>query len=184
MAHLGSRVTVSGARDSDSPRREGLSRPRHKRKEKAIKAQEGRLRYVLGHDIFMEWVDALCTKALIGRLEYCSMGEKDWIDWETTHWKPLLTYVPTISLLAQGWLVLVFLEAEPATLVLDSLWKIGKGSLVLNQWHVAFDPLRERVFKRHMWVILSALPFPLWSKGLLEGIANTIGIFVVLEDDI
>ena len=80
MAHLGSRVTVSGVRDGNSPCREGLSRPRHIRKEKSIKAQEGCLRYVLGHDIFMEQVDALCARALIDRLEYCSMGKKDWID--------------------------------------------------------------------------------------------------------
>ena len=54
---------------------------------------------------------------------------------------------------------------------------------MLNRWHVAFDPLREMVVKRHLWVILLAQPFPLWSKGLLEGIANTVGRFVALEDD-
>ena len=48
---------------------------------------------------------------------------------------------------------------------------------------MAFDPLCERVVKHHLWVILLAFPFPLWSKGLLEGIANTIGRFVALEDD-
>ena len=54
---------------------------------------------------------------------------------------------------------------------------------MLNQWHVAFYPQCERVVKCYPWVIMSVLPFALWSKGLLEGIANTIGIFVALEDD-
>ena len=27
------------------------------------------------------------------------------------------------------------------------------------------------------------LPFPLWNRSLLEGIGNTIGRFVVVEDD-
>ena len=77
----------------------------------------------------------------------------------------------------------MFLEAEHASLILNSLWSVGKGSLVLNRWHVAFDPLREKVVKRHLWVILSALPFPLWNKRILEGIANTLGHFVSLEED-
>ena len=49
---------------------EQTSPPRYRRKRnaKCIKAQEGRYRYVLGHDIYMERVSALCSRALIGRL--------------------------------------------------------------------------------------------------------------------
>ena len=66
------------------------------------------------------------------------------------HWKPILTYVSTISLLANGWLVFVFLEDKEASKMLNSLWKIDKGSLVLSRWRVDFDPLRERVVKCHL----------------------------------
>ena len=34
-----------------------------------------------------------------------------------------------------------------------------------------------------MWAILPGLPFPLWNQSLLEGVGNTIGRFVALEDD-
>ena len=71
--------------------------------------------------------------------------------------------------------MLVFLEDAHASTILDSLWRIGAGSLVLSRWHAHFDPFRERVRKRNLWVLLPALPFPLWSWGFLEGIANTIG---------
>ena len=77
--------------------------------------------YVLGRDIYLNRVGALCSRALVGRLEYFHMGKKDWIDWATQHWKPILTYVPTISLLAKGWLVFVFLEDEHASVILNSL---------------------------------------------------------------
>ena len=55
--------------------------------------------------------------------------------------------------------------------------------LVLGRWHSCFDPLRERVTKRHPWVLLPSLPFPLWNLNILEGIANTIGRFVAVDED-
>ena len=55
--------------------------------------------------------------------------------------------------------------------------------MVLGRWHSKFDPLRERISKRHLWVLLPHLPFPLWSRQFLEGIGNTIGRFVLVEDD-
>ena len=44
-----------------------------RRKAKSLKALEYKPRFVLGHDVFMEKVGTLCHRALIGRLEYCSM---------------------------------------------------------------------------------------------------------------
>ena len=76
---------------------------------------------MLGHDIYMERVEALCSRALISKLEYCHMGKKEWTAWATEHWKLVLTYVPTISLLTKGWLVFVFLEDAHTSVILDSL---------------------------------------------------------------
>ena len=137
------------------------SHHRRKRKAKGIKSLSGKFRYVLGHDTFMDRVTSLCSRALVGRLEYCHMGKKDWVEWATTHWKHVLTYISNISLLSNGWIVFVFLEVEHAAIILESIWRIGNGSLVLGHWHTHFDPLRERVTKRHLWVLLPSLPFPL-----------------------
>ena len=94
---------------------------RRRRKAIAYKALEGKLHFVLGRDVFMDRVEALCSWALIGRLEYCQLGKKDWIAWATKNWKPLFSYVPTVSLLAKGWLVIVFLEDAHSSFVLNSL---------------------------------------------------------------
>ena len=75
------------------------ARFQRRRKAKAFKTLEGKLRYVVGRDIYMERVEALSHRALIGRMEYVSMEKKDWLSWATEFWKPFLTYVPTISLL-------------------------------------------------------------------------------------
>ena len=104
-------------------------------------------RYVVGRDIYLDRVEALCSRVLIGRLEYASMDKKEWFAWASEHWKPFLSYVPAISLLVRGWIVFVFLEDAHATSVLNRLWRVGKGSLVLDRWHIHFDPARERVKK-------------------------------------
>ena len=94
---------------------------RRKRKSKCIKVQESRFRFVLGHDVFLDRVTTLCSRALIGRLEYCKMDKASWVCWANEHWKPLFNYVPTISLLSNGWIVFVFLEAEHCSHVLDGI---------------------------------------------------------------
>lgn len=109
-----------------------LKRHRRKRKSKCIKAAAERFRYVLGHDIFLDRVSTLCSRALIGRLEYCKMDKLSWVSWATENWKPLFDYVPTISLLSRGWIVFVFLDPIHCTRVLDRMWRAGKGSLVLG----------------------------------------------------
>ena len=151
------------------------SRFHRKRNLKCIKAQEGRYRYVLGHDIYMDRVTSLCSRALVEHLEYDRMNKSAWVEWDTANWKPLIDYVPTISLLSRGWIVFVFLEEAHCTRILEGIWCMGAISLVLDRWHTWFDPLRERISKRHLWVMLPHLPFPLWKKNVLEGIANSIG---------
>ena len=52
---------------------------------KAHKVLEGKLRFVMGHDVYMDRVEALCSQALIGRLEYVQMGKKEWISCAMEH---------------------------------------------------------------------------------------------------
>ena len=91
--------------------------------------------------------------------------------------------MPSIILLANKWLVFVFIEESDASQILGNLWTILNGSLVLTRWHSSFDPLTERVTIRHLWVLFPALPFPLWNKDILADLANMIGRFVALEKD-
>ena len=54
----------------------GSARFQKRRKAKTYKNLEGKLRYVVGRDIYMDRVEALSRRALIGRLEYVSMEKK------------------------------------------------------------------------------------------------------------
>ena len=56
-----------------------------RRKTKALKALDSKRNYVLGRDIYFGKVESLCYRALIGRLENCSMTKDEWIDWATIH---------------------------------------------------------------------------------------------------
>ena len=58
------------------------------------------------------------------------MGKMAWVDWATEHWKPLIDYIPTISLLSNGWIVCVFLEEAHCSHILEGIWCIDSGSLV------------------------------------------------------
>ena len=111
------------------------------------------------------------------------MTKEEWVDWATIHWNPIIHYIPTISLLTNKWLVFVFIEEMDALHILAPLWTIQKGSLVLSRWHSRFDPLKERITKRHLWVILPSLPFPLWNKYFLVGFSNSIGHFFGMVKD-
>ena len=75
---------------------------RRRRKAKAHKILDGKLRFVVGRDIYIDRVEALCARALVGRLEYASMDKKYWFSWATDNWKPFLSYVPAISLVVRG----------------------------------------------------------------------------------
>ena len=153
---------------------EVADRYRRRRRAKSYKAREGKLQFVVGRDIYFNRVEALSSRALIGRLEYASLDKKQWFEWASEKWKPLLTYVPAISLLVRGWIVFVFLEDGHTTSLLNKIWRVEKGSLVLDRWHVHFDPVRERVKKRHLWSLLPGLPFPLWNRAILEGIGDSL----------
>ena len=130
----------------------GMGRINHasRRKAKALKASAHKPRFTLGIDIFMDRVESLCQRALIGRLEYTTLTKDGWVDWATHHWKPIIHYVPSISLLANNWLVFVFLEESDASLILENLWPVHEGSVILKNWHSGFDPLTERVAVRHL----------------------------------
>ena len=72
----------------------------------------------------MDRVSKLCHWALIGLLAYCTLKKEEWVEWATTHWKPILNYIHTISILANRWLVFVFIEDVDATHILDTPWII------------------------------------------------------------
>ena len=72
-----------------------------RRKSKILATLDHKCGFVVGRAIMLDRVSKLCHRALIGRFEYYLMNKEEWVAWATLHWKPILTYVPTISLLAK-----------------------------------------------------------------------------------
>ena len=54
-------------------------------KPKPLRAPDMKPWFLLGHDVFMDKVETLCSRALIGRLKYCSMSKEGWVEWATSH---------------------------------------------------------------------------------------------------
>ena len=56
-----------------------------RRKTKLIKSLATKQICVLGQDVYMDKVKALCSRALVGRLEYCKMNKDAYVEWATQH---------------------------------------------------------------------------------------------------
>ena len=76
----------------------------------------------------------------------------------------------------------MFLKEEDLAHILERLWFVGKGSLVLNRWWVDLDLGHSRVLKRHLWVLLSNLPFALWTQDSSMDIGYCLGRFIVVDE--
>ena len=124
------------------------------RRDKAYKSQVSWRWFVVGNEIVMDNVQSLYCWALLRTLEYCRLKKDGWLDWISKNWNPLLNYTPTIGRLSNRWFVFLFLEDSCTMCNLECLYLIGKGSLVLSQWWVDFDPIQSRVSKRHLWLLL------------------------------
>jgi len=70
----------------------------------------------------------------------------------------LTALYPLFSVLENGWFVFHLLAIKDRIAITKQTWLIGRGLLVLMRWHSGFDPLHERVNKRHLWVSLFGLP--------------------------
>jgi len=56
--------------------------------------------------------------------------------------------------------------------------------MVFIRWHVRFNPLTEKISKRHLWVTLRGFPYQLWTKDILTKVGNMLGKFIFLEESI
>ena len=66
-------LSFSMEKQSASADGQHAERYRRRRKTKTLRARDGKLDFVVGRDIYLDRIQALCTRALIGRLEYTSL---------------------------------------------------------------------------------------------------------------
>jgi len=109
---------------------------------------------VLGKDVRLDWVEDFTHKVVVGIFEYISPSRAKVVKWITKQWKPWLRYIPRYITLMKGWVCFHFKSEIDVNHILEGMWSIGKGSLVFSRWHVTFNPLKETIIKRHMWMLL------------------------------
>lgn len=57
-------------------------------------------------------------------------------------------------------------------------WHIEMASVFLKRWTPLFDPKREQIGARPIWVRLPRLPLQFWSEEVFVKIGNTLGTFL------
>jgi len=54
---------------------------------------------------------------------------------------------------------------------------------MLKNWMPGFNPYEERFDKRGYWMLLPDFPIELWSKDVFISLANSVGRFLMVEDN-
>jgi hypothetical protein len=87
----------------------------------------------------MDRVTSLAEKALVGKFFYSRLTKVQLSDWILGFWKPLLGYSPRFCLLSNHWIIFHFLSEEDLLRVMNSLWIINRGVLMLKRWVPRFQ---------------------------------------------
>jgi hypothetical protein len=55
------------------------------------------------------------------------------------------------------------------------------GALCSNAWHVAFNPEKELIRYRNLWVLMPGCPLAVWNREAFMEIGNSIGKFLYVD---
>ena len=55
--------------------------------------------------------------------------------------------------------------------------------MVLIHFHIDFNPWKEKLEKRNLWVLLPGFPLPCWNLVGFMAVAKDIGRFILIEED-
>lgn len=136
---------------------------------------------VLGLELTLDKVVGMRKRSLIGRLEYCKLSGPKMKKWMHLNWEPVIGYTPRFSVLMKCWFCFHFISEEDSSQVLKRFWTMQKGSMVLDNWYVSFDPESAPIRKRHLWAIFLGFPLPWWKPEILIQAENALGKFVQLD---
>ena len=67
-------------------------------------------------------VQALTSRAFLGRMEYVKLSKVNIIEWITKTWKLIINYVPRVITLVNGWFYFHFLSKERLYEILSRFW--------------------------------------------------------------
>lgn len=70
---------------------------------------------------------------------------------------------------------------EDASRILAGVWLCLKGILMLKRWTQHFDPHKENIHFRCLWVLLSGLLIEFWNWDVFAAIGNDLGHFLIVD---
>lgn len=130
----------------------------------------------------LEGIAALAMKGLVGKFSYDAMHPKDIDQWVSHHWAKLVGYRPEIYILSKGWYLFYFRIDCHTNIILNQTWIRGNGSLILKRWHMGFNPVSEKIWFRHIWVLLPDFPLEMWHREGFTAVENHLGRFLHINE--
>jgi hypothetical protein len=109
------------------------------------------------------------------------MLTKDIFRWVEETWKPMLGYIPEVIVLVRGWYCFRFKEVVDVEMILERVWLYSSESLMMKRWTHLFDPEKEHIRFRHLWVLLPGCPLVFWNLEAFKVIGNTLGKFMHVD---
>jgi hypothetical protein len=95
--------------------------------------KKSKLKLTLGRDIGLMEAEKYTCRGLVGRFGYKSMVAKEIHRWVSDCWGPVLGYSPDAYILCKGWYCFMFKSLEDADQILNSVWIVKSGSLMLKR---------------------------------------------------
>jgi hypothetical protein len=148
------------------------------------KAKKAVHKMVLHSDVGLAETCSLALHGLVGRLSYRYLCNESIPKWVEHNWKRELGYTPEIRYPTKGWYGFICRSPEDSTRLLAKKWMVGRSSMMIKRWRLAFNPDIESFQMCHLWVLLPGLPLHLWNTSAREAICNSLGSFVSLDDSV
>ena len=119
--------------------------------------------------------------ALICKFIGICPSEKELLKWIQIKWQPKGHI--DLKLGAKGFFTVIFSNLQDKECIFEggSYFYIN-ARLFLRQWEECYNPEQEQFLAAPVWVRLFGLPMDFWDPEILEGIGNSLGTFVKIED--
>lgn len=101
--------------------------------------------------------------------------------WVTEIWGQVLENLSTIVTMTRGWFALRFNRPKHASWILTKYWHIEMVPFMLKIWSPLFDPEREQLGVRPIWVRIPRLPLQFWTEDVLKCIGNYLGVILAYD---
>jgi len=102
--------------------------------------------------------------------------------WIHDVWNSMVGYFPRFGLLSNHWIIFDFMFEYDLIKILEIMWVIGRGVLMLKRWVPWFNPYMYSFKKRCLWMLLPNFPKELWVLKVFKNIGDMVGRFVYFDE--